>query len=221
MECRFSLPVGWRNSFLRVFTLRCKRSRLVNGSSLRNHSAPQANSVIRSTSDQKTWSRSCEAVAKTAELPLSIDDSSSLTVTELLAKARLYIRRHKVRLIVVDYLRLVEAPGRELRERVGFVANAMRQVAKTEKVAVILLSQLRRPPGGLNHRPTMLDLKESGEIENHSHVVLLPYLPAAENGAPDPERQELIIGKNRNGSPGVLPVYFHEQRLQFMERHRD
>jgi replicative DNA helicase len=123
-----------------------------------------------------------------------------------------------VKLIVVDYLRLVNAPGRELRDRVGHVANALRQVAKSERIGVVLLSQLRRPEGGINVRPTMLDLKESGDIEAHSHVVLLPYLPVGEDGTSLPEEQLLIIGKNRNGSVGSLPVVFDERRLQFAER---
>jgi replicative DNA helicase len=66
----------------------------------------------------------------------------------------------------------------------------------------------------------MLDLKESGDIEAHSHVVLLPYLPLAEDGKPVPEDQLLIIGKNRNGCVGSLPIYFDEKRLQFFERDR-
>jgi replicative DNA helicase len=81
-------------------------------------------------------------------------------------------------------------------------------------------SQLRRPEGGMNSKPTMLDLKESGDIENHSHVVLLPFLPVGDDGGPKPEEQLLIIGKNRNGRIGSLPVYFDEKRLQFCERDR-
>ena len=64
----------------------------------------------------------------------------------------------------------------------------------------------------------MLDLKESGDIEAHSHVVLLPYLPVRDDGAPSPEEQLLIIAKNRNGTVGSLPVYFDERRLQFVDR---
>jgi replicative DNA helicase len=82
----------------------------------------------------------------------------------------------------------------------------------------VMLSQLRRPEGGMNAKPTMLELKESGEIENHSHVVLLPFLPVGDDGGPRPEEQLLIIGKNRNGRIGSLPVYFDEKRLQFRER---
>jgi replicative DNA helicase len=164
------------------------------------------------------WPELASAAADLAEHPIWIDDSPSLTASQLLARARLYIRRHGVKLIVVDYLRLVDAPGRDLRERVSYVANTLRQLAKTENIAVVLLSQLRRPEGGMNARPSMLDLKESGDIEAHSHVVLLPYLPVGDDGGPMPEEQLLIIGKNRNGSIGSLPVYFDEKRLQFVDR---
>jgi replicative DNA helicase len=164
------------------------------------------------------WPELMEAAAEIAQLPIFVDDRSSLKIQELLASARLYIRRHGVKLIVVDYLRLVDAPGRDLRERVGLIADSLRTLAKTERVGVVLLSQLKRPEGGINCRPTMLDLKESGDIEAHSHVVLLPYLPVADDGKPVPEDQLLIIGKNRNGGVGSLPVYFDEKRLQFLAR---
>ena len=167
---------------------------------------------------RERWKDLFDAAAEVADWPIYVDARSSLKIQEVLASARLYIRRHGVKLIVVDYLRLVDAPGRDLRERIGYVANALRQLAKSEHVGVVLLSQLRRPEGGINARPSMLDLKESGDIEAHSHVVLLPYLPVGENGRPLPQEQLLIIGKNRNGSIGSLPIYFDEKRLQFFDR---
>ncbi len=158
------------------------------------------------------------AAGQVAEMPIHVDSRPSLSIPQLMASARLYIRHYGVRLIVVDYLRLVSAPGKELRERVGHVADGLRQLAKSEHVAVVMLSQLKRPEGGVNAHPTMIDLKESGDIEAHSHVVLLPYLPAGKDGRPMPEEELLIIGKNRNGAVGPLPVYFDERRLQFFER---
>lgn len=167
---------------------------------------------------RERWIELVEAAAEVAECPIYVDDRPSLKIQELLASARLYIRRHGIKLIVVDYLRLVDAPGRELRDRVGYVANALRQLAKSERVGVVLLSQLRRPEGGINAKPSMIDLKESGDIEAHSHVVLLPYLPVGEDGRPIPDQELMIIGKNRNGGMGSLPVYFDEKRLQFLSR---
>jgi replicative DNA helicase len=60
------------------------------------------------------WTELLEAAAKVAECPIYVDDRSTLRIQELLASARLYIRRYGVKLIVVDYLRLVESPGRDL-----------------------------------------------------------------------------------------------------------
>jgi replicative DNA helicase len=167
---------------------------------------------------QDRWLGLAETAAEIAAFPIYVDARPSLKIQELLATARLFVRRHQVQLIVVDYLRLVDAPGRELRDRVGNVANALRQLAKSERIGVVLLSQLRRPDGGINAKPSMLDLKESGDIEAHSHVVLLPYLPVGEDGRPIPDEQFLMIGKNRNGGLGSLPVYFDERRLQFLDR---
>jgi replicative DNA helicase len=164
------------------------------------------------------WVELAESAAEISELPIYVDDRPSLKIRELIASARLYVRRHGAKLVIIDYLRMVRAPGRELREQVGNIADACREFAKTEKVGVVLLSQLKRPDGGINAKPSMLDLKESGDIEAHSHVVLLPYLPVAEDGKPSPDKQELIIGKNRNGGIGSLPVYLDDKKLQFRER---
>jgi replicative DNA helicase len=125
---------------------------------------------------KEDWGALINLVSNLEECPFFVDDAPSLTIQALTARARLYIRRHAVKLIVVDYLRLVQAPGRDLRERLGNATDALRQLAKSEKVAVIALSQLRRPES-INSRPSMLDLKESGDIEAHAHVVLLIYTP--------------------------------------------
>ncbi len=163
------------------------------------------------------WSELLDVAGSLADQPIWIDASSTLSIQELTARARLYIRRHGAKLIVVDYLRLVSAPGKELRERVGCVADALRELAKTEGVGVVLLSQLRRPEGGINARPNMIELKESGDIEAHAHVVLLLYMPLGVDGKPTGE-EEIIIGKNRVGPVGSLPVFFDSKHLQFSDR---
>jgi len=122
----------------------------------------------------------------------------------------------KARLILVDYLQIVLAEAREIRERVGKVADALRQLAKVERIPVVLLSQLRRPQS-LNDEPSMIDLKESGDIEAHAHVVLLLHTPLATNGKPTGE-DSIIIGKNRNGARGSIPVTFNPHKLRFYPR---
>jgi replicative DNA helicase len=147
---------------------------------------------------------------------LWFDDSSSITLNELTSRGRLAIRKHGVRLIVVDYLRLVRTKGKDTREKVGNVCDGLRQLAKAEQVTIVLLSQLSRP-GDINERPTMLNLKESGDIEAHAHVVLLLYTPEDKQGQPTGE-DEIIIGKCREGTRGPVPVFLHKSRLQFVPR---
>jgi replicative DNA helicase len=81
-------------------------------------------------------------------------------------------------------------------------ADALRQLAKAERIPVVLLSQLRRPQN-VNDAPTMIDLKESGDIEAHAHVVLLLHVPTAADGKPMGE-DTVIVAKNRNGAKGPI-----------------
>jgi replicative DNA helicase len=165
------------------------------------------------------WPELGEDSTKVGKLPIFVDDRGSLKIDQMLESASLLIRRHQVALIVVDYLQIVEAPGRDIKDQVSYTAKALRAFAKSENVAVVQLSQLSRPKGkDINARPTMIDLKESGAIEETSHVVLLPYMPLDDAGKFVQDQQELIVGKSRNGSVGSLPVVFDTKRLQFGER---
>ena len=162
------------------------------------------------------WSSLAQGAAEIADWPVWFDDSGTITIPEMLARARLFISRMKAKLIVVDYLQLVRADAKEIRERVGKVADALRQLAKAERIPVVLLSQLRRPQN-VNDAPTMCDLKESGDIEAHAHVVLLLHTPTGDDGRPT-GLDTIIVGKNRNGSRGPLPVMFHQHKLRFYPR---
>lgn len=169
-----------------------------------------------STVSKEGWLELARASGRVAALPIYGDDRGTLKIDQLLSSARLCIRRHGVQLIVVDYLQIVQAPpGRETRDRVAAVSNALRQLAKSENVAVVQLSQLARPRD-INDRPTMIQLKESGDVEAHSHVIVMPYLPVDDTGELIADEQVLIVAKNRNGTVGQIPVYFDTARLQFV-----
>lgn len=147
-------------------------------------------------------------------LPLYINDASSLHIDELVARTRARILRTRLDLVIVDYLQLIRSDGRDRRERVGEATDRLRALAKQTGTPILALSQLRRPEH-IDDRPTMIDLKESGDIEAHSHVVLLLYMPT------DPEEQgndEIIVGKQREGPTGKVDVKFVGERGQFYER---
>jgi replicative DNA helicase len=166
----------------------------------------------------KRWGEVVAYAEDLRSLPLVINDSSSLDAGEIARRARLAIERCGSRLVIVDYLQLIRpAPGtRDRREAVGEATNVLRQLAKDTHVPVLLLSQLRRP-SSLNDRPTMIDLKESGDIEAHAHVVLLFYFIVGADGRFTGE-EEIVIGKQREGPTGSIPVYFEGSRGVFHQR---
>jgi replicative DNA helicase len=163
------------------------------------------------------WTALVQCVGRLEQYPLYVDDSTSLNIETLIARAKLYVRRFGCKLVIVDYLRLVQASGDQLRERVGNVAEGLRQLAKSENISVVALSQLSRPKDGdINSRPNLLQLKESGDVEASAHTVLLIYMPMR-NDSPASE-DEIIIGKNRNGPIGSVPVLFSRDKLKFHSR---
>jgi replicative DNA helicase len=162
------------------------------------------------------WRSLAAGAGKIAEWPILIDDNGSPTISEIIARAKLHIARDKAKLIIVDYLQLVRADAPDIRERVGRVADQLRILAKTEQVPVVLLSQLRRPQG-INDEPTLIDLKESGDIEAHAHIVLLIHSPVGPDLRPAFE-QKIIIAKNRNGLRGQVPVMLNDSKLLFYSR---
>jgi len=159
-----------------------------------------------------------EARERVDQWPLFIDDSGKISIRELIARGLTAIKRDGVKVIVVDYLRLIDGPGRELRERIAAVTNSLRELAKAENVAIMALSQLSRPrDGNVNSEPTMLSLKESGDIEAHAHTVVLSHMPLDDNGYPNGE-EKLIIAKQRNGPCGPVQVRYDYKLLCFEGR---
>ena len=161
------------------------------------------------------WRDLEDARGRIARWPLYIDDNGSLTISEIVARAKLFIARHGVKLVIVDYLQLVRADVADIRERVGRVADQLRILAKSEHVPVVLLSQLRRPER-FNDEPTLIDLKESGDIEAHCHVCLLIHSPVDSDMRP--MGQKIIIAKNRNGVMGREDVVLDPDKLLFSAR---
>jgi len=165
------------------------------------------------------WDRMAEYVAEVSTWPLYVVDAGEMTPSRISAIAHMEVARHGVRFIVVDYLQLIKAPGKDPRERVGAAANSLRLLAKDLNVPILVLSQLRRP-ANLNDVPTMIDLRESGEIEAHANTVLLLYQPMNKSSQPTGD-DEIIIGKQRNGSLGSIPVSFDSRTLTFHERYSE
>jgi len=166
------------------------------------------------------WGKVRQAMTEVGTWPLFVDDSSALSISELAARARLMIRRHGVGLLLVDYVQIIDAPGKDERQRVTAISRALRMLAKEEKVGVVALSQMARPADkNMNRRPTKFDLKESGSLEADAHTVVLIFRPVDEFNQYD-GNDELIIDKQRHGPRGIEAVRYNERLLRFDERFR-
>jgi replicative DNA helicase len=169
------------------------------------------------------WQRILDACQTLAAAPLWIDDSSDTGVLEVRAKAR---RLHHqidggLKLIIIDYLQLMRHEGRvESRvEQVGQISRGLKSLARELNVPVIALSQLSRAveQRGGEKKPILSDLRESGQIEQDSDLVMFIY--REEYYDKESERQgeaDIIVAKHRNGPVGDIVLTFQRQYPRFM-----
>jgi replicative DNA helicase len=138
-----------------------------------------------------------QALQALKALPIDVIDSPEQSVATIRAHAR--ARRPDV--ILVDYLQLVEGKGERTRqEEVAGVARGLKKLARALDCVVIALSQISRGvESRVDKRPTLADLRESGEIENAAGVVLGLYREYAYDSTADPTHLEVIVLKNRHG----------------------
>jgi replicative DNA helicase len=167
------------------------------------------------------WARINSAIAQMKTAPLYIDDSGSLTPTEVRARARRLARDSKdgLGLIVVDYLQLMQVPGtKENRAtEISEISRSLKALAKELKVPVVALSQLNRSvEQRTDKKPVMSDLRESGAIEQDSDLILLIY--REEVYEPDTTRKgiaDIIVAKQRNGPTGEVHLTFLGKYTRF------
>jgi replicative DNA helicase len=158
-------------------------------------------------------------IRKLEQMPLHLSDPGGIHLDRLIWNAARAKRKHGIKVFAVDYAQIINAPGKDDRQRVTAIAQRLRLFAKEENVATILLSQSPRPTSqGINLRPTMFCLKESGALEEAAHTVILPYRPLNVDTGAFTGEDELIIGKQRWGAIGSVPVSLNGQYLRFDAR---
>jgi len=152
-----------------------------------------------------------------AGMPLYIEDTPHLSAARVAAISRRQCRRRGVRLIVVDYLALLQPENMKDNQtlRIGTLALRMKNMARALNVPTILLCQLNREVEGANRAPRLSDLRDSGEIEQHADRVLL--LHREPNLSPDDPIWpiEAIVAKNRNGPIGSVRLAYRRPCLRF------
>jgi replicative DNA helicase len=175
---------------------------------------------------EQRWPKILEACRRLSVAPLYIDDSSDTGVLEVRAKARRLHHRLQenggLGLIIVDYLQLMRHEGRvESRvEQVGQISRGLKSLARELNVPVIALSQLSRAveQRGGDKRPILSDLRESGQIEQDSDLVMFIYREEyyLREESERPGEADIIIAKHRNGPVGDVVLTFQKQYPKFM-----
>jgi len=163
-------------------------------------------------------------VHKLSSAPIYIDDTPSLSILEMRAKARRLHKEKGIGLIVVDYLQLMTAGSKvESREReISIISRSLKALAKDLNVPVIALSQLNRAvESTTDKRPMLSHLRESGAIEQDADVVIFLYRPEYygisqfANGDTTEGIAEIIISKQRNGPVGEVKLRFIKEYARF------
>ncbi len=172
--------------------------------------------------EKHEWEQLNVKVKALEKAPLFIDDSPSLSIFDLRAKARRLSSQHGIKLIVVDYLQLMTAGGSQKggnrEQEISTISRNLKALAKELNIPVIALSQLSRAveTRGGTKRPLLSDLRESGAIEQDADIVSFIYRPEYykmdewddEERSPTAGQAEIIIAKHRNGGLDEIRLKF-------------
>jgi replicative DNA helicase len=170
--------------------------------------------------DDLDWPKLTSAMNLLHKSRIFIDETPSLSPSELRARARRLKREHDIGLIVVDYIQLMAVPGtRENRAtEIAEISRSLKAIAKELQVPVVALSQLNRAlEQRPNKRPIMADLRESGSIEQDADLIVFIYRDEVYNEETSEKgKAEIIVGKHRNGPTGTVVLTFQGQWLRFV-----
>jgi replicative DNA helicase len=137
---------------------------------------------------------------------VEIDETPSLTLQQIEARAERVHMRRAVSMVVVDHIHIMGRPRKNDVSELGEISAGLKRLAKRLKVPVIGLAQLNRANTDRpNKRPTMADLRGSGDIEQDADVILLAHREDyyRQQGEPRDHLLELIVAKNRGGKSGM------------------
>ena len=176
--------------------------------------------------EQYEWVQLEDTLKRLAKAPLYIDDTPGIPIMEFRTKAKRLAKQKGVRLIVVDYLQLMQGPAelRGLREQeVAAISRTLKATAKELNIPIIALSQLSRNAvqrtGGTG-KPQLSDLRESGSIEQDADMVIFIHRPDFVGMSENPEDREkayIVIAKHRNGEVCDIEMKYKASQVKFVE----
>ncbi len=182
-------------------------------------------SVLRGKITRDEMARLTNNVDKLTQAPIYIDDSASMNVTELRAKARRLKVEKNIQLLIIDYIQLMEgSKGENRQQEITHISRSIKGISKELDIPILALSQLSRATEtrDKSKKPQLSDLRESGAIEQDADVVMFVYRPEyygievfEDTGASTHNMCEVIIGKQRNGPTGDIRLTFLKEYGKF------
>lgn len=171
------------------------------------------------------WASITDAGTHLYNLPIWIDDTGSVSIDYVRRNARVYKQRQKIKLLIIDHLQLMrgdpKAPNRD--REIGSITAGLKSLSKELKIPIILLSQLNRAleqRAPKDRRPRLSDLRDSGNIEQDSDLVLFLYRDEVYNKDDDNPLKniaELEMAKQRNGPTGMVKLYWNKRITTFFD----
>jgi replicative DNA helicase len=174
--------------------------------------------------NEKDYGRLSHALGTLAEARVFIDDTASIGVLEMRAKARRLQSEHGLHLLIIDYIQLMQGRGRfeSRQQEIASISRSLKGLAKELRIPIVALSQLSRASETRSdHRPQLSDLRESGALEQDADVVMFIYREEQyrdADGQPNQDAEgiaEIIVGKQRNGPVGTAKLAFIKEHTRF------
>ena len=162
--------------------------------------------------------------ARDGKVKLFIDDTPSQGMLRIAANARRLKLRHDVRLIVIDYLQLIDPESRRdpRQEQVAQISRRLKFLARELQLPVIALAQVNRgSEDRQDHKPRLSDLRESGSIEQDADTCMILHRPGKFDGGQEDNVLEIIIAKQRNGPTGEISLAYMKQFMRYENRALD
>jgi replicative DNA helicase len=162
--------------------------------------------------------RLIEAGDRLRPAKLYIDDSPMQSMLRIAANARRLKKRHDIKLVVIDYLQLIEPENRKdsRQEQVAQISRRLKYLARELQIPVMALAQVNRSSEDRqDHKPRLADLRESGSIEQDADTVMMLHRPGKYEGGNEDNTIEVIVAKQRNGPIGDITLAYRKEFMRF------
>ncbi len=211
------------NQTVAIFSLEMSKEQLVNRL-FSLESRVDAQKLRTGGLDDNDWEKLIESAAVIGKSNLIIDDTPGISVSELRSKCRKYKLEHNLQMVIIDYLQLMSANGKNdsRQQEISEISRSLKAIARELQVPVLALSQLSRAPEQRpDHRPMLSDLRESGAIEQDADVVMFIYRDEYYNKDTELKNiSEIIIAKQRNGPIGTVNLVWLPEYTKFANMER-